>query len=304
MNKRTAVGAILGALALFTGFGAMADGMGWNTAAGGRNEKPSLRWAQQGDFSLVATQLGPWTQGESRAAGVLEMRGIRGYAANSDLYLIGKWSSQFSASVGAVGSWAASDQLEFHGAYGRTHRFGEPPSEAVPQAGAATTGLYTISKDLPATQLLGGVRWTTRRNLSLTAEAWYDGAAPSNGFWESWLGRPDSLRGMLVLPGSAQMSYGISGRSSIGQMIGPAPSSLRRTNLFLRTSWRFDGWEPGVDVLYTPLDGGMITTAKVIWQGERVRFDAGARFFGGRANSLYALVPWERVVYVGAAVHF
>ncbi len=162
--------------------------------------------------------------------------------------------------------------------------------------------MYAIQADM-ANQLLGGVSWTSRRDVHVLAEVWYDGAAPWAGFWEQVTSKQDVVRRLFSQPGTAMMSYGIS-RSSADELVGTSIASVRRTNMFVRTSWRVAAWEPGVDVLYTPVDGGLVATAKVTWQGSGLRVDAGARFFGGRSSSLYAQLPSERVLYVGAQVRF
>ena len=317
MKKSEKCEAILVALALmFTNAVARAEEAGWaGHAAGGMDfaaDQGGTRQVNRGalatstskaaankvsvwelSYSLPVNDQGSWGL---RTDFELGRRQVAGPGLQAGRAL--RWETQPKADMGAMGSWLASERLELHGAYFRARRFNDLPVDLGGTSGA--TALSPIN-DAPASQLMGGISWSTPDHLNLTAEAWYDGSAPSDGYWGSWMARPEAIRSVLTQPGLAPTAYAI-GRSTT--RAGIDTQSLRRTNLVVRSSWRVEGWEPGVDVIYTPNDGGLMTTAKVMWQRQGLRIDAGARFFGGKQNSLYALVPIDRVVYVGAALHF
>ena len=316
MKKSGKCEAILAALALmFTGASAKAEELGWGvhaTVGEVRADQGGMRQVSRGaiatstskaaadevsvwelSYSLPVNDQGRWGLTTDLDLGRRRVAGP-GLQAGRAL----RWETQPKTDMGALGSWLASERLEFHGAYFRARRFNDLTGDLGGTSGS--TALYQTS-DASASQLLGGIRWAARDHLNLTAEAWYDGSAPSDAFWGSWIGKPEAIRSVLAQPGWAPTAYAI-GRATT--RAGIDTQSLRRTNMVVRSSWRIEGWEPGVDVIYTPMDGGLMTTAKVVWQRQGLRIDAGARFFGGRQNSLYALVPVDRVVYVGAALHF
>lgn len=146
------------------------------------------------------------------------------------------------ASVGAAVSWVATESLELHASARRAER------------GSARRA------ERPAmTQALAGGTWTGESKLSLTAEAWSDGAAPP---------------------------------------------PQQRTNLYLRAAWDHEGWQPVVDLLVTPADGGHVATAALGWQGDRWHFDAGVRWYGGPADAALARAPTRRVAYLAATWPF
>jgi hypothetical protein len=83
-----------------------------------------------------------------------------------------------------------------------------------------------------------------------------------------------------------------------------ASTNLRQTNVFARASLTQEHWQPALDVLFTPEDGGRIITASVGWQGDRVRWEGGYRAYGGADNSIIAQLPNRRVGYLAATWAF
>ena len=140
-----------------------------------------------------------------------------------DWYGFARSGAQTGASVGAAVAWVASDALELHG--------------------SARLLDHSVSQ-----VLLGGT-WTTEDQLSLLAEAWWDGTA-----------------------------------------------TLQR-NLMLRLSWQHEGWQPALDVLYTPQDRGRVLTSSLSWQGDRVQVQGGLRVYGGPPEAVYRQLPLSRQVY-------
>jgi hypothetical protein len=73
-------------------------------------------------------------------------------------------------------------------------------------------------------------------------------------------------------------------------------AALQR-NLMLRLSWQHEGWQPALDVLYTPADRGRVLTASLSWQGDRVQVQGGLRVYGGPADALVMQSPVRRQAY-------
>ncbi|MGZ5714302.1 MAG: hypothetical protein ACXWIG_09125, partial [Caldimonas sp.] len=74
--------------------------------------------------------------------------------------------------------------------------------------------------------------------------------------------------------------------------------------VYLRASWQHDKWQPALDILYTPADAGHVVTGSLGWQGDRVRFDAGVRVYGGPSDAVLAQVPTRRTAYVAGTWSF
>lgn len=152
-----------------------------------------------------------------------------------------------------------------------------------------------------ATQLLVGGTWTSPEQLSILAEAWWDGTALSDTQWSDWSVRNRQLAALVGTPAPANA---VAGNLAWQSSAFGASSNLRRTNLFLRVSWTFDKWQPALDILYTPADAGGTVTASLGWQGDRVRVDAGLRHYGGPGAAVLAQLPARRVAYLAGTWSF
>jgi hypothetical protein len=116
------------------------------------------------------------------------------------------------------------------------------------------------------TQALAGLTWTNAEQVSVIAEAWHDGSVPRRG--------------------------------------DPRASNVRQDSVFLRVSWQHEGWTPALDLLCTPQDAGHTATASLAWQGDRLKLEGGARFYGGPSTSLIARAPQRRTAYLLASYAF
>ena len=152
-----------------------------------------------------------------------------------------------------------------------------------------------------ATQVLVGGTWTNADQLSLLAEAWWDGTAMSNAQWDDWNARNVQLATFVGTPTPASA---VAGNLAWQGSAFNAATNLRRMNLFLRASWTHDKWQPAIDLLYTPADAGRVLTASLGWQGDRVRVDTGARLYGGPSGAVLAQVPTRRTAFVAGTWTF
>ena len=75
--------------------------------------------------------------------------------------------------------------------------------------------------------------------------------------------------------------------------------NLVRENAFVRVSYTGEHWEPALEGLYTPTDGGWATTARLAYQGNRFRFQARLRRFGGAEGSAYRALPTTGSLLLG-----
>jgi len=223
----------------------------------------------------------------------------------ADWFGFARYGAHTHASVGAAVAWVASDAVELH-ASARYLDAADTLGPDTAAIAAAPAGLVRSNPWQPAlirhvTQALVGGTWTNAEQLSLLAEAWWEGAALSNGQWNDWNARNRQLGTLIGTPAPA---VAIAGNLAWQGSAFDAASNLRRANLFVRLSWTHEKWQPAFDVLYTPADAGRIVTASLGWQGDRVRFDSGLRFYGGPAEAVLAQLPTRRVAYVAATWAF
>ncbi|MBN8489119.1 MAG: hypothetical protein J0M20_15515, partial [Burkholderiales bacterium] len=67
-------------------------------------------------------------------------------------------------------------------------------------------------------------------------------------------------------------------------------------------AWQPASWTLSVDALVHPTDGGRILTAAAQWQGDRWRFEAAWRQFGGPIHALLSQLPQRRQAVLSARV--
>ncbi len=192
-----------------------------------------------------------------------------------DWYAFARDGSHTGASMGAAAAWVASEALELHASLRLLHA-----SDSI-DAGTAT-GLiqanpwHDATTRGPTQWLIGGT-WTNAEQISLLAEAWWDGTALSDAHGTAGASATGSLR----LSSITRLRW-LSPATSRGRPPrSNAASNLRRASAYARLSWQHDKWEPAIDMLYHPADAGHAITASLGWQGDRVRIDTGARFYGG-----------------------
>jgi len=139
---------------------------------------------------------------------------------------------------------------------------------------------------------------------SLLAEAWWDGAAPSNAQWDAWNQRNRQLAALAGPGASSALAGAAAGNLAWQTEAFSASTNLRRANLFARLSWQLDKWQPAIDILYTPADAGRAVTAALGWQGDRWRVEGGVRLYGGPGDAVLAQLPTRRIAYVAGTWAF
>lgn len=221
-----------------------------------------------------------------------------------DLHGFARLGEHSGASVGAALSWVASDSIELHGSW-RTAQRSEVwrQGSAQPSSAALLTGSpWQVGMQARTHQVLLGGTWTGENHLSLIAEAWWDGQALSAKQWRDWDARNVGLQALAAaLPAALQPA--VAGNLA-WQAQAFGNTSLRRRNVFVRLAYEQDAWQPAVDVLYTPEDGGRIATASLAWTGNRWRVDAGWRVWGGPTHSVIAQLPQRRLAYLASTWSF
>jgi len=222
-------------------------------------------------------------------------------AGEVDWHAFARHGARTGNSVGAAASWVASDALELH-ASARHFRHSDGLAWASPVA-PSSGALLATNPWGPHTgghghQVLVGGTWTAENQVSLLAEAWHDGSAPPRAAWQHWASRQQAL-GALASGGApaAAVAGNLAWQSSAFSASG-ASASLHRQNLYARLSWTHEAWQPAIDVLYHPADGGRMLTANLVWQGDRVKLEGGVRVTGGPTHAVVRQLPVQKQGYL------
>jgi hypothetical protein len=207
-----------------------------------------------------------------------------------DLHLVGRWSQRSLGQGGLAGVWVPADVLELHASVLYQRRV-ERAGDARLDPGASplsATDPARVRRSEDAVAALVGFTLTPGWELSFLVEGWID---PEAATASEWRARADlaRLQGDLLAGSTAprpavlaNLAWGL--RAFEGR-------SLVRENLLLHASQRWDRFEPTLDVLWTPADGGLVATASVAWEGERARLAVAVRAYGGARHAAVRLLP-------------
>lgn len=243
-------------------------------------------------WALVAVQPSRWDDAPERQRGPREAAlAARVYhrAGGLDLHGFARQGRHTGASLGAALAWVPTDTLELHASW-RLLRRHEAWAIALPDGPLATRDPWRPVLQGTAVQALMGAQWTGGPALSLLAEWWHDGQAPSDEDWRQWAGRNTLLRQLAAQPGLRAAAAG----NLAWQAARLAAQQLRRDNAYLRLAWQPEAWTLAVDMLFTPADRGRIVSASAQWKGAQWRIDAALRVYGGPDGALLAQLPLRR----------
>lgn len=224
-----------------------------------------------------------------------------------DWHGFARHSARTGSSLGAAASWVASDALELHASvrhFQRSDGLSWAPIAAASSPALLATNPWASATRGNGQQVLLGGTWTNESQLSLLVEGWYDGTAMPKAAWQQWANRNQVLttlagRGALAAAVAGNLAWQGSAFNASG-----ASASLHRQNLYARLSWTRDAWQPALDVLYHPADGGRMVTASLVWQGDRVKVEGGVRVNGGPAHAVVRQLPVPKQGYVMATWAF
>jgi hypothetical protein len=211
----------------------------------------------------------------------------------ADVYGFARLGARTGASAGASLAWVANEVLELHSSARFSKQIDSQAIDLNPTALVARNPWQPSTVQNVSQCLVGGT-WTNASQVSLLAEAWWDGSAPSDAQWHEWMQRNRQLSAMSTLGAPAAAVAG--NLAWQAQALGLS-QNLRRSNVYLRLSWEYEGWQPALDLLYHPADGGRMVTAALLYKGDRVQVQAGLRQYGGPAPSVLAQLPSSRQAY-------
>lgn len=217
-------------------------------------------------------------------------------AGAADWFAFARNAQRTGASLGAALAWVASDALELHTSW-RWQERGDTLAADMAADALLTRSPWQASGSAAFTQALVGLQWTHPSNLGVLLEAWWDGSALSDAQWRAWRTRNQALQ-RLAAQGAPAAA--VAGNLAWQADALGASDSLRRSNLLLRLAWSHAGWEPALDWLLTPEDGGQVLTAMLRHPGDRVQLQVGWRVWGGPDDAVLAQLPQRSQVFAQA----
>jgi hypothetical protein len=269
---------------------------------------PMLSWdnfSADGAWSLVIANPGHQRRGEAREDGSVALKLYR-RAGAADLHGVLRNSNRYGLELGAAASVVPSDALELHASL-LTQRRGErrlplADTASIRDLLTADSAVVTESLSSPRKALVGGT-WTTAEGFSVLGEVWWDGTAPAAADWQRLARQTAQRRALLGLP--SVPTAAVAGATAASTRIFEQ-GNLARRGLLTRLAWSDPGggWSASADLLKSLEDGGWTLTTALAWQSDRLRFDAGLRRYGGRADSAYRLLPERGVAFVGLSLAY
>jgi hypothetical protein len=269
---------------------------------------PMLSWdnfSTDGAWSLVIANPGHQRRGAAREDGSVALKLYRREGV-ADIHGVLRHSGRFGVELGGAISVVPGEALELHASLLQQRRGERMVPQPDPAGGAqllnadAAIAIETLTN--PRKALIGGT-WTTEAGYSLLGEVWWDGTAPDAADWQRLRRQSVQRAAMLGLPGVPAVA--VAGASAASLRIFDQGNLLRRGAL-LRLGWSdsASGWSASLDLLGSLNDGGRTVTAAVAWQGERLRFDAGLRRYGGPGDSAFGQLPDRAAAFVGFSLAY
>ncbi|MEI6208263.1 MAG: hypothetical protein WCP20_15895 [Desulfuromonadales bacterium] len=215
----------------------------------------------------------------------------------ADWHVVVRLSERHHVEGGAAISTVPLESLEVHASLLYQQRYEQKynslvGSGGIPLSSSDPMRLYIREHGVKA---LAGFTLTGESGFSLLGEAWYDASAYSA---EEWRDLKALAARQAALPRQGAPVVAVAGNIAYNLRYFDRPNLLKE-NLLLRLSHHREGenWEPALDILCTPADGGLVATASIAYSGNHFRVDSGIRQYGGARGSAYKMLPEERIIY-------
>jgi hypothetical protein len=270
-----------------------------SSTATGRGVLQAERFDSDSAWSLVAVNPGDSPDARAADEPALAARYYRHLGA-TDWYGFARQAERTGSSLGAAVAWVATDALELHASL-RTLQRADTLAMAAPANALATQTPWRNSSIRDATQALLGAQWTSAQQLSVLLEAWCDGTALSPAQWDAWRRRN---HGLESLPAQGAPVAAVAGNLAWQADAFAAASNLQRSSLYLRLAWEHEGWQPALELLGHPDDGGHMLTLSLRHQGDRLLMQGGLRVTGGPDSAVLAQLPNRQQAYLQSSWAF
>lgn len=210
---------------------------------------------------------------------------------DTDLQVVARWSEQNQWEAGGGFAQVVNDNLEWHGSLLYQQHYGQLQHRLLRTGGdtlLATSNPVEVHTANDGIKAVLGMSWTSMSGWSTLLEAWYDDAAYSKRQWRSIVKLTQQQRILLGQPGVPDAA--VFGNIAWNSQVFSASNWLRQ-NLLLRIAHNGETLDPALDLLYTPEDGGWVTTATLGIEGNQQRVDLKLRYFSGPDTAAYQIFP-------------
>ncbi len=246
----------------------------------------SAEWFGLSDsLALIYSNALDWQQ--NRLASSPEAWSLRYFHGGEalDLMALLHHDAARDAVVGVGLAWVVDDAWAVHAELTRQQRYTRLD---VPGLGALAAGeqVQTQERENGTKALIGG-QWSSAEGWTLIGEYWWDESAPTHASWRHSL---DLIT--LAQQAPQQLPAGsTSALADLTQALGTLnqAASLQPHNLFLRLAYDGERWDPALELLIHPEDGGLATTLRLGRElGSAQRLEFGWRHLDGPADALFA----------------
>ncbi|ROP59494.1 hypothetical protein EDF81_2302 [Enterobacter sp. BIGb0383] len=258
-----------------------------------------------GQWELVATDES-WTSSntdQARRAKKQHGIGFRRYALlrNTELQGIMYFDQVHYGTVGGSVVAVLSPALEVHSSFAYAQRY-----QAYKQGDINEPVKWAMGHD--SYQFLLGLNWANTAGLNIIGEYWYDGRSWDKKMWKQAIQRSGELSHHSdTRELASSYSYGLYNRSLVAQNL-MLHFKMDMSALHSRRLW-LEKFEPSVDLLISPTDGGLVATPRLSYQvyesGQSdMTLELVSRFYTGFADSVYANVPDRNLTFINLKVNF
>ena len=212
--------------------------------------------------------------------------------------VIAHYDSRLKSRIGGSMVDVLGDALEVHAALLWQQRYDTPVFHPDRIGLDHFVNPVTTGSRRGAWQALAGITYTTRFQLSVIMEYWYDGRAPSRSQWRTLLATAD----MQATHAGENLLYSYQ-LSAERQMF--ATQNLFRQSFLLHLRMPLTHWRPQLTLVYNPQDGGFLVDGKLgyYWSGGN-NVALGTRWYGGPRHAVYRQLDYGHTLYLNTELVF
>ena len=216
------------------------------------------------------------------------------FSENYDFHVVGKFSKEKKAEGGLGVTYIVNENTSLYSSALYTKRYSKMINNLID-----SVALYSVYDPMKKTYYSNGLRsnvgfqWTGNSGFGVLLEAYYDGQAYGKKDWKrlNLLTKNQLLFSDLIPDYVLESNIAWSSRAFV-------QDNLVRENFLLRFSFdNSDGFKPYVDFLYSPNDGGVLSTVSVVYEKNNQRYSLGFRNYAGKRDSVFRNVPEKNVTW-------
>jgi len=223
---------------------------------------------------------------------------------STDLHTLARYSKRTGTQLGLGLSKIVGDAVEWHASLlWQRHYHKNLNSLARHQSPVllSQTDPFIEQAFNNALEALVRMSWTHSSGWGVLGEIWYYQTAYNDHQWRALNALTAQQRGLL---GAAEIPDDAVYGNIAWNRQAYLQRNLRQWNMLLRISRQGAAFEPSLELLYNPEDGGLVTTGRLGYISDWQQFEVGLRRFGGTDGSVWSQMPDDGQVYLSWRVNF